>query len=196
METAALTDQLRSTTISHFHLRWTPVSKQINFSRINALFTQMVNHFEGHTEVTTKNKMFRNVQQWHDDRSLSVFREMLPLTFCVKVTSTGGEIDAKQLNVELKQFKQCFKLLSKFKAEGSAVIEDAQPEIARLEMPVSHYQGKNAWILKPTGCNRGKGIHVVDSVKEVKKFIFQTCVENQSKVLQEKPTPETKTFVI
>jgi hypothetical protein len=121
---------------------------------------------------------------------------MLPLTFCVKATTVGGEIDAKQLNSELKQFKQCFKLLSKFKGEDTALIEDAQPEISRLEMPLSHYQGKNAWILKPTGCNRGKGIHVVDSVKDVKKFIHQTCIENQSKVLKEKQIPETKTFVI
>jgi len=45
-------------------------------------------------------------------------------------------------------------------------------------MPLSHFQGKNIWILKPTGLNRGRGIHVVDTVKECKKLIKQTCTEN------------------
>ena len=33
-----------------------------------------------------------------------------------------------------------------------------------LVMPMSHFTGKNVWILKPTGFNRGKGIHVVNSI--------------------------------
>jgi phosphoribosylamine-glycine ligase len=47
-----------------------------------------------------------------------------------------------------------------------------------LIMPCSHFEGKNIWILKPTGLNRGKGIHVVDSVSQVKKLIKQHCAEN------------------
>ena len=31
--------------------------------------------------------------------------------------------------------------------------------------------GKNLWILKPVGMNRGQGIHVVDSIKKCKKLI-------------------------
>jgi len=38
-------------------------------------------------------------------------------------------------------------------------------------MPLGHFQGKNIWILKPTGLNRGKGIHVVDDPKEMKRII-------------------------
>lgn len=47
-----------------------------------------------------------------------------------------------------------------------------------MTMPESHFIGKNIWILKPTGLNRGKGIHVVDSVKEIKRLIKQHCAEN------------------
>ena len=36
---------------------------------------------------------------------------------------------------------------------------------------MSHFVGQNIWILKPTGFNRGKGIHVVNSVKKLKKLI-------------------------
>lgn len=45
-------------------------------------------------------------------------------------------------------------------------------------MPSSHFVGKNIWILKPTGLNRGKGIHVVDNMKEIKRLIKQHCAEN------------------
>ena len=42
-------------------------------------------------------------------------------------------------------------------------------------MPLSHYSGKNVWILKPTSLNRGKGIHVVSSLKKAKKLIRDYC---------------------
>mmetsp|Transcript_17226 Transcript_17226/g.26609 ORF Transcript_17226/g.26609 Transcript_17226/m.26609 type:complete len:109 (+) Transcript_17226:89-415(+) len=36
--------------------------------------------------------------------------------------------------------------------------------------------GRNLWILKPVGLNRGQGIHVVDSFKKVKKLIKEYCL--------------------
>jgi len=35
--------------------------------------------------------------------------------------------------------------------------------------------GKNLWILKPVGLNRGQGIHVVNSIKKCKKLIREYC---------------------
>jgi len=48
-------------------------------------------------------------------------------------------------------------------------------------MPASHFEGKNIWILKPTGLNRGKGIHVVDKIADVESIIQQTCLDNATK---------------
>lgn len=59
-------------------------------------------------------------------------------------------------------------------------------------MPMSHFAGKNIWILKPTGLNRGKGIHVVDSVKQVKKMIRLHCLENQNKTTFTTPALKRK----
>jgi hypothetical protein len=42
-------------------------------------------------------------------------------------------------------------------------------------MPLSHFKGKNVWILKPNCLNRGKGIHVVSSMKKLKKLIRDYC---------------------
>ena len=100
------------TQISHFHLRWAPTSKSINFERLATnLFVQMVNHYEGHNEITTKNKLFKNIKAWHAERGEQVFKEMLPLTFCIQINTFDGEVDPTSLNYELKQFKQVFKLL-------------------------------------------------------------------------------------
>jgi len=73
----------------------------------------MVNHFEGHAEITTKNKLFKNISKWHDENGVSVFKRILPLTFCLKVPILStGEVDSKVLSNELKPFKQVFKLFS------------------------------------------------------------------------------------
>ena len=40
-----------------------------------------------------------------------------------------------------------------------------------LVMPMCHFTGQNIWILKPTGFNRGRGIHVVNSIKKLKRII-------------------------
>jgi hypothetical protein len=45
----------------------------------------MVNHFEGHAEITTKNKLLKNITAWHNEQNESVFKNMLPLTFCLKI---------------------------------------------------------------------------------------------------------------
>lgn len=57
--------------------------------------------------------------------------------------------------------------------------------VGDLVMPLSHLGrktedgtkfslgGKNLWIMKPIGYNRGKGIHVVSSIKQVKRLITQ-----------------------
>jgi hypothetical protein len=63
----------------------------------------MVNHYEAHGEITTKNKMFKNVTKWHDDQQELVFKNMLPLTFCIKVPVTStGEVDKKILAIYFK----------------------------------------------------------------------------------------------
>ena len=52
---------------------------------------------------------------------------------------------------------------------------------ATLMIPDSHFIGKNIWILKATGLNRGKGIHVVDNLKDVKRIIKQECSDKDNR---------------
>ena len=97
---------------NHFHFRWAPVSKQINFERVSYNFVQIVNHVEGHQEITTKNDLFKNVKNFLDERNLNAFHVM-PITFYIKVTN---EFKDGSLKKQLNAFKQVFNLLEEFKS--------------------------------------------------------------------------------
>ena len=71
---------------SHYHFRWSPVSRQINFERLSHNFGQMVNHFEHHHEITTKNELFKNLKTCSDEKQQNAFH-LIPLTFCLKISA-------------------------------------------------------------------------------------------------------------
>ena len=79
------------------------------------------------------------------------------------------------MNEDTYKTKNCVILGDDTKESKELRTKGGQPILT----PVSHFgAGKNIWILKPTGMNRGRGIYVVDNVKELKRIIKQSCVEN------------------
>lgn len=71
---------------SHYHFRWAPTSRTINFERLSHNFGQMANHFEHHSEITTKNELFKNWKHYSDERGQNAFHS-IPLTFCLKISA-------------------------------------------------------------------------------------------------------------
>ena len=58
-------------TSSHYQFRWAPVSKQVNFERLSFNnFAQITNHFEGHSEISRKNELFKNLRAYCEVTSL------------------------------------------------------------------------------------------------------------------------------
>jgi hypothetical protein len=70
--------ETQNLTQSHFHFRWAPTSKQINFDRLSHNFVQTVNHFEGHIELTRKHDLFKNIKHYmeHKQMEYSIFKFM------------------------------------------------------------------------------------------------------------------------
>lgn len=64
-----------------------------------------------------------------------------------------------------------FQLLPDTRHLSKMEINSKKQNRSSLIMPLSHFTGKNMWILKPTGFNRGKGIHVCGTFGKVKKLI-------------------------
>lgn len=42
-------------------------------------------------------------------------------------------------------------------------------------MPFCHFTGFNLWLLKPTKLNRGRGIHVINNLTQLKALIQRYC---------------------
>ena len=42
-----------------------------------------------------------------------------------------------------------------------------------IQMPLSHFAGKNFWIFKATSLNRGRGIHVFNTLEQLYELIKQ-----------------------
>ncbi len=49
--------------------------------------------------------------------------------------------------------------------------DDRGPLSAKMRMPASHFLGHNIWILKATGFNRGRGIHVFNKLEDLIRLI-------------------------
>ena len=50
-----------------FHFRWSPLSKWVNFERLSTNSNcQMVNHYEKHGEITTKNQLYKNLKALYE----------------------------------------------------------------------------------------------------------------------------------
>jgi hypothetical protein len=170
----------------------------------------MVNHVEGHHEITTKNKLFSNITQFMDSREELCFAELLPLTFCIEVKLS--DVDDCSINDALSHFKSIFKLLkthSEDLLQRKPEQEFGEPDLTAqplrknrqpLLLPTSHFVGSNVWILKPTGLNRGKGIHVVNSFKALKSQVKYYCQDaqkqNQMPSLPRNLVQDRKNFVI
>ena len=63
-----------------------------------------------------------------------------------------------------------------------AAVKRFTSKASGLVMPLSHFTGKNVWILKPTSYNRGKGIHVVSDFKKLKKLMKEYSRGRESMV--------------
>ena len=66
---------------------------------------------------------------------------------------------------------------------------------ARYKMPKCHFLGYNMWIFKPTGLNRGRGIHVFRSIDALKDLIV-SYIKELSANEKKKPDPLANAFVI
>lgn len=49
--------------------------------------------------------------------------------------------------------------------------DDRGPLNAKMKLPSSHFLGHNIWILKATGFNRGRGIHVFNKLEDLLHLI-------------------------
>jgi hypothetical protein len=57
---------------------------------------------------------------------------------------------------------------------------------------LSHFDGHNLWLLKPTHLNRGRGIHVFRDLATLHKLIKEYCSGKDEEILKKKGTHKDK----
>ena len=168
-----------------YNFKWMPFLKGVRFEQLSYSQKQMINHFEFHPEITTKDLLFKNVLAYAELNKINVF-DHLPLTFVIDVDSHTYTADfSKFINCyetihgiinggnksSPDYYKQCLKLInSKLQhinlSKERRIVSHCKPKI-----PDTHFAGKNIWILKVTGFNRGRGVTVFNSMEKLKNLI-------------------------
>jgi hypothetical protein len=136
---------------------WQATSKNIKFIRLAPyLPAQMINHFEYHGEVSNKLNLLNNLTIWCSEKNANL-HELVPATFPLDLRS-------KRLNSQVNLFINCFKTLSGDKSPRT------KPSV---EVPETHFTGKNFWLFKPADFNRGRGIRIFNSLENFKGILSE-----------------------
>ena len=187
------------------HYKWQPTSQGIRFELLSRhSHKQMVNHFEGHKEITTKNGLLRNLIGYCELNKLNAF-DYTPLTFALGLDSASFASD-------LEKFRNCFSIiksnteldlsLSNKKLGKLVYSKDRRTAPhCKLKLHNTLFAGKNLWVFKPTGYNRGRGVSVFDSISSLHELLGLPSLNMSGNFidLKKRSTSETikaRTFVI
>lgn len=150
------------------HFLWHPTSAHVKFGRLlSYLPTQITNHFEFHSELTNKVNLFKNLRNYCLQRSIDI-NEIMPITFEI-------DIESKVYHSQMMLFVSYYKNLQKEEKKPltkqklfsfDSVVQQKLP-------PSTHFVGENIWILKPSGFNRGRGIHVFSDLETLKTLFSE-----------------------
>ena len=164
---------------------WTPLSYEIDYT-LAAKVNQIVNHFEYHSEISNKMRLFANLLRYCDlQKKIDLF-SFFPLTIVIPLNdhenifneqlasfekfynSIGDYISPKD-NIKYNDF---FKLVIYSKKIGSN---------HQLKIPQSSYAGKNIWLIKPINMNRGRCIKIESDLNTIITMIKELKMRKEIK---------------
>ena len=183
---------------NELNLIWVPLSKTINyelFSNENNEKMIMTNHFEHHSQISNKLKLFINLMEYCEKFNLELF-SFVPLTILIEYESEKFLrqlnsfnfifrniekyiCDIKNIKSMKKKYKNYFYIINR---------NDCKLGIkTSFFIPNTHYNGHNLWLLKAVNLNRGRCIKIIDSTKAcediIKNFyngIFKNIKESEN----------------
>ena len=155
------------------NLLWTEVSQTMNFTTHGETdFSQVVNHFEFHNEISNKKNLFVNLLRYCEYNRINLF-SFYPLTiilyfkrdFCLEQIEGFKQIyldipkliEGQTKEDELKSYTDYFRA-NLIKRVGKH---------QKIIIPKSNFIGKNVWLLKRTNLNRGRQIKIFSNLKSM-----------------------------
>ena len=173
----------------NFNFKWKDCSIGIQFCDIeNPLIKkQMINHYEYHSSLSNKAKLFKNLFTYCESINQELFA-YIPLTIIIDLN------DQPSHSAYLEGFKTIFTNITDYIFNYSSIVDKVFsrnksnymslfPSKAaktglktNIMIPHTHFNGKNYWIVKAPNLNRGRGMQVLNSVQDVLKFIKSLSV--------------------
>jgi len=181
----------------------------------------MVNHFEAHKCITTKDGLFKSLQNYFhastNQKSQStnplegyVF-DWVPLTFLIESNSSTFKGDIENFKNVFKIFKEnsqkdldedkheerIERLNDKF-SSNTWYINRHSKQTIKIQCPDTHFEGHNLWFLKWTQFNRGRGIYVFNTfeqlislINEMEKGLIKSDANEITGLKSDKKKPST-----
>ena len=167
-----------------FNFKWKGCSTGIRFCDLEdpTITKQIVNHYEYHSSLSNKAKLFKNLFLYCETINQEVF-SYLPFTIIIDLNNQishctyleGFKTLFTNINDYIFKFSSIFhKIFSRNKKNYTFLFpfEGNKSGLkTNLVIPHTHFNGKNYWIVKAPNLNRGRGMQIFNSVQGVMKFI-------------------------
>ena len=149
------------------NLIWTPLSCQINFnSHKDTYLSQLVNHFEGHYELTNKKNTFINLLRYCEFNEIDLF-SFYPLTIILYFRY-------ENLHTQINSFKKLYSDIStnqninkRYSDYFTVNLSKQVGSVQKINIPKSNFIGKNLWLIKRVNLNRGRDIKVLSDLDSI-----------------------------
>ena len=172
---------------NEINLIWAPLSCQVKYGEVNQetkKILTLVNHYQFHTQISNKLKMFKNLMIYCEENHLDLF-SYVPLTVVM-------EYQKPSFLFQFRSFEYVFNNITSLLADPGTqkdskrkyrnyfyVDADSDNKLGlktNLYIPKTHYNGKNLWLIKAMNLNRGLAIKIVDSIESCEntiRFFYQ-----------------------
>lgn len=179
---------------------WRMLCKRFKFSQLvdnsgSYLAKKSCNRFSHADELGDKDNYFRNMWFYSQRKGLDVF-DIVPLTFSFRMQEYQYDKDIQEFcRFFLAEQKKC--PLEEIKPVRTYLDEKTQTNIdiyfefdftskqrcfkerkftnfesLQIKKHPTFFSGRNYWIIKPSGCDRGKGVEIFKSLDELSKFLY------------------------
>ena len=165
-----------------FHFKWKDVITIKDYIDLGTSKKQIINHFENHSCLSNKYKMFYNFAKFCEINGIDVFKY-------VPFTITFDYLNYDELRLYQENFKEIFYNINNYLFENDSINNQIynrnkiqykhlfpldDPKMGNkfyCEIPKSHYAGKNLWIAKAPNLNRGRCIKIFNNYNEIIQFL-------------------------
>lgn len=173
--------QPQATASSLFEFKWAPTSAQIKFELLGKHGQKScANHFEHHACLTEKANLYKMVSKFCESQHRD-YLDFLPLTFVIDFANRSV------LETGFEKFMQTFNVIEKMKSSSVQEINFSLTKLHSLmskQMPGKNtseilketmFDGANLWVLKPSDCNRGRGVTIFSRLEDIKQLVLENA---------------------